>query len=470
MIPVADLDFSAGEAAIQLAEHAGLILDPWQKHVLKFACIQRANGTWAAFEVGLIVGRQNGKGSILEARELAGLFIFGDRLQLHSSHEFKTTGEAFRRIRELVENTDDLRKQVKKITTSHGEEGIELKNGNRLRFVARSTGSGRGFTVDTVYWDEAYNLGPEAKAALMPTLSSVPNPQLWYTSSAGWGISTALSDVRQRAVNPHPDDARLYFAEWSADPDDYDIHSEADWALANPGLGIRITADFVKAELAAMRHEPALFARERLSIGQWPTGEAGWQVISKKEWDSIALPLSAMADPVALAVDVTPDRSWGSIAAAGNCGGTTTLVELVEHAPGTDWVIPRLVELVKRQKPSCVVLAPNAPAGGLLANLERALEDIGRAHLLAKPTQVQCGQACVAFYDAAVKTHTLAHRAQDDLAASLAGAKKKETTEGLWTFNRRSIQVDISPLWSATLALWGYQAGPRRPKPFALFS
>ena len=59
---------------------------------------ERADGKWAAFETALIVPRQNGKGSILEARELAGLFLFGEQLILHSAHEFKTAQEAFRRV------------------------------------------------------------------------------------------------------------------------------------------------------------------------------------------------------------------------------------------------------------------------------------------------------------------------------------------------------------------------------------
>ena len=38
---------------------------------------ERADGNWSAFEVGVNVPRQNGKGGIIEARELAGLFLLG---------------------------------------------------------------------------------------------------------------------------------------------------------------------------------------------------------------------------------------------------------------------------------------------------------------------------------------------------------------------------------------------------------
>src|SRR5690606_22186634 len=75
-----------GEAAVVLAALAGLVRDPWQAHVLDGTLRPRPSGRWASFEVGLVVPRQNGKGSILEARELHGLFCEPDtRLILHSA-------------------------------------------------------------------------------------------------------------------------------------------------------------------------------------------------------------------------------------------------------------------------------------------------------------------------------------------------------------------------------------------------
>jgi hypothetical protein len=79
---------TAGPEATELAARAGLILDPWQSFILDGALGELAGGTWAAYEVAVIVSRQSGKGSILEARELAGLFLFGEELILHSAHEF----------------------------------------------------------------------------------------------------------------------------------------------------------------------------------------------------------------------------------------------------------------------------------------------------------------------------------------------------------------------------------------------
>jgi len=175
---------SAGPDAVDLAASAGLILDPWQELVLEGALAEAPDGRWAATEVALVVPRQNGKGGILEARELAGLFLFEERLILHSAHEFKTAAEAFKRLLFLIQNTPDLEQRVHRVRTAHGDEGIELKGGQRIKFVARSTGSGRGFAADCIILDEAYNLSDAGMSALFPTMAAIRNPQLWYTSSA----------------------------------------------------------------------------------------------------------------------------------------------------------------------------------------------------------------------------------------------------------------------------------------------
>ncbi len=74
---------STGEEALEVCALAGLHLDPWQAYVLREALGERPDGQWAAREVGLVVPRQCGKGAILEARELAGLFVLDERLIVH---------------------------------------------------------------------------------------------------------------------------------------------------------------------------------------------------------------------------------------------------------------------------------------------------------------------------------------------------------------------------------------------------
>jgi hypothetical protein len=448
----------SGQEAVELAASCGLVLDPWQQLVLQHGLAERTDGKWAAFEVGVLVSRQNGKGAILEARALAGLFLFGERLILHSAHEFKTAQEAFRRIRALVEDTDDLRRLVKVVRTSHGEEGIELRSGQRLRFVARSTGSGRGFTGDCIILDEAYNLPDASIEALMPVVSARPNPQLWYTSSAAdkdLAPCEPLARVRRRGIKGN--DPGLAYFEWSIDPhteycpadctahdDPADVRSHA---RANPGMGIRISPEHIERERASMGDVG--FARERLGVGNWPSSGADWAVIDQEAWDALADPLSQLADPVAFAVDVTWDRTFGAIAAAGRRPDGLLHLEVVEHKPGTAWIVPRLLELRARWNPCAIVVDGGGPAGFLVPQLEAAEVEV------AKPSARDAGQACGGFYEAVTDKRSLRHCADPGLASALAGAQRRPLGDA-WAWDRKGVSVDISPLVAVTHALWGF--------------
>jgi hypothetical protein len=139
---------SLGDEAVELAASAGLILDDWQADALRAMLAVGADGRWLHFEFGLNVARQNGKGGILEARELAALFLTGEKLAVHSAHEFATSQEHFRRVEDLIQNTPELHAKVKGRSGyrhSHGDESINLASGQRLVFKTRTKSGLRGF-------------------------------------------------------------------------------------------------------------------------------------------------------------------------------------------------------------------------------------------------------------------------------------------------------------------------------------
>jgi hypothetical protein len=472
---------TAGPEATELAASAGLVLDPWEAFVLDVALAERDDGNWAAFEVGLLVSRQNGKGAILEARELAGLFLFGEQLILHSAHEFKTAQEGFRRILHLFENTDDLRRRIRRVRTSHGEEGIELLTGQRLRFVARTGGSGRGFTGDCILLDEAFNLPDSATEALMPTVSARPNPQIWYTSSAPdkeLAPCEVLARVRKRGMAGG--DPALAYLEWSIDPhgefcpascDRHDDPSSTRAQLrANPGAGIRISVEHMERERRTM--SAAGYERERLGVGNWPLDEGGWAVIDEAAWNALAdppapargYPGSQAGELVAFAADVTPrvgDQYFGSIAVAGRRPDGAMHVEIIEHHPRTAWMVPRLAELLGRWHSCALVIDAASDAGSLIAPLEEAGIEV------VKPTAREMAQACGQLYDAVTDAKDLRHLGQPELASALAGAKRRPLGDA-WAWARKGVSVDISPLVAVTLAAWGHATrahlmGPHLP-------
>src|SRR4051812_16865529 len=133
-------------------------------------------GKWSAPQVGLLVPRQNGKGAVLEALELFHMFALGTPLIVHSAHRFDTSQEHFLRLRTLIDGSNDLSKHVKAMPTSTGHEAIVLRNGNRLKFKARTVGgAGRGFSADLLVLDEAMILPEQAVDAMLPTLAARKN-------------------------------------------------------------------------------------------------------------------------------------------------------------------------------------------------------------------------------------------------------------------------------------------------------
>src|SRR5512146_518094 len=291
------------------AKGYGYKLDDWQQWVIREGCGVRPDGHWASFENTLIVSRQNGKGAILEVRELAGLYVLREELIIHTAHELKTAQEHFRRVVSTIDQHPALSRRMKgKPRASHGEEAIELlpsptiifgagrkrvqkSVAPRLRFLARSRGSARGFTCDCLVYDEAMILSVESVGASLPALSAKPNSQMWLTGSAGLEDSDQLARSRRRIVRNSKD---LFGAEWSIIPhlptcprdrnrgratNDFVVdcfeHDDRDiphaWAKANPAYGIRLNEDFTRNEMAIL--SAVEFDRERNGVGQWPEEE-----------------------------------------------------------------------------------------------------------------------------------------------------------------------------------------------------
>lgn len=480
-----------GQEAIDLANMAGLELDPWQQLTMNQAAsvnperpffnpyTNRQELKWECFEVGVMVSRQNGKGSILEARELAGLFLWGERVIIHSAHEFATSKEAFMRIESLIEGCADLAREVKRMSRSHGEEGIELMSGQRLLFKTRTKGGGRGFTGDCLILDEAMYLVSAQVGALMPTLSARPNGQIWLTGSAGDRDSEQFGAVRARALSGKFDPS-LAWLEWSIDahtdmcPKDCDEHDDPDavesFAKANPGLGIRISVEHVQNERRAMKHET--FLQERLGVGDWPVVGEAWKIIPKSKWEARADDSSVLSADFSLAIDVTPDLGYSCIVAAGTPlsvideDDPITHIELTgdeygyDHRAGTQWLVPTVIQICKARQPSYVVVDKATQAGTFWEDLEKAAEKAKVKINLISPSSREFAQACGDFYRAVCPSRgeipALAHLGQPPLGRAVSGADKRILSD-MWAWNKRTSSDDISPLVAATLAVWGHK-------------
>lgn len=449
---------SAGADAVELAAKAGITLDPWQAAVLDGSMGERDEG-WAAAEVALVVPRQNGKNEVAIVRELYGLFVVAEPLIVHSAHLFSTCKDHFRRLCAVIESSPTLRRRVKTIRQTVGEEGVVLTNGARIRFVARSRTSARGLTASTVVLDEAFALTDDQMSNMLPTLSASEGPQVWYLSSAPHLSSEVLRRVCLRGREGAPG---LCYYEWCGDQSAESADVRA-WLHANPALGYRLSLDFTAREMDALDDED--FRRERLGI--W-SEEHFANVIDLAVWRALADKDSKARDPVALAVDVTPDRKRAAIAGAGKRSDGLVHIEVIADREGVSWVVQRVAELVERHKPCAVMVDGRSPAASLLPALAEAGLKVttepkaSTPDIIVTTSAAEMAAACGAFYDA-IEGGSLRHLDQPELTSALEGATKRSLGEA-WAFSRRG-STSIAPLVAATLALYGLAVHGSKPDP-----
>lgn len=448
---------TAADDVIGFAELCGLDLDPWQRWVLDGALRETSEGKWAAFECVLIVPRRNGKSALLQAIMLAAVFAWGERTVIYSAHRFDTAQETFLELRATIEGSE-LASEVAKIYTANGKEAIILKNGARIKFMARSRGSGRGWSGDRIIFDEAMDLPSSAMGGMVPALASrsmLPdsNPQIWYASSAPNLGSDVLHSLRRRGQSENP--GRMFFAEWSAE-DDAANEDVSAWYQANPALGIRISEDFVRDEYAALAHSPQEFARERLGIVDNPLAEHGSPIPG---WAVLADPLSQIVSGRSWALAVSPFEvgpQWASIGVAGRRDDGRMHVEWMEHRQGTAWIV-EYCRAVFEAKRIPLRVHKLGPEGALIASLREAGVEV------VEVSSIEVAQA-TGLLVAEATGGDLVHLGQPSLDVAVRNAVLRTGPSGSVAWSQRRSSVEITPLQAVTVAAGGVPTvKPSRP-------
>lgn len=445
-------------------EACDFLLLPWQQIQLSYMLDMAEDGQWSSPDVVSIVPRQNGKNWTITGLELVHLFLLGTSQIVHTAHQFKTAKAAFRDLRDVIESHDFLLEQVRSIRDSGQETCIVLHSGSRIDFIARSSGAGRGFTVDLLILDEAYALDQDSLESLLPTVDAATNPQVIYASSTGYEDSEILAGLHERILTlcsgdeiADPADARFLGMEWGADLDEYDWRSQEAAQASNPSLGYFVHWHRIKPRQDVLGEEA--YKRERLGV---------W---AKTQFDT-AIPLDAwqasqfspamiagdriIAQSLALEVSRDRDRAYLALAALTRSG--RVLVDIIRDDPGTAWVYDAIrEEYVKRNPASGVVI----DSGSAAASMEHTLMQFGLDVRFV--TSIELGKASAMFFDRVTATPDPAllhaeNRRLDD-AAYTAGRRFMGASKSAWTWSENS-GVSVQPLRAVTLALWGLTLNP----------
>lgn len=450
-----------GDEVVEFARRFGLVLDDWQRWCVRHICAERSDDSWAATQSVLLVPRQCGKSAILEAVEMAALFLWDYEHVIYSAHLGKSATDHMRRIRRYVESTPDLAGQAR-VLTGKGNEMVERTDtGAVLEFVTRGRKAIRGGSPGLVIFDEAAFLTDDEMQSMLPAMSAQSmsedtGAQMIYASSAPLEHSTVLHRLRRRGIEERP--ARMFFAEWSVDAD-ADPADVDNWYAANPGLGIRISEEWIADnELGTL--SPEAFAAERLGVPSDPGG--GDLPINPDRWaDLVDGDSKPITTSERIALDAPPDRRSAVFAIAGK-RPDSLLHTSVRHwvrptQPGDAPLSSRVVEFAKALTDghqTRLILPPNSPARAWKADL------IAGGVPLDEMSPAEYAEACGRIVDA-VADGGLRHRGQPELNTAVAGLATRANGD-TDTWSRRSSTANIAPFVAATCAL---ARVPEKPQP-----
>lgn len=453
-----------GTGAAMLMQAYGLTLDEWQQLVLDSWLGKDETGAYNVISAGLSVPRQNGKNVIIEARELYGLLINGERI-LHTAHQVRTVKKAFRRLVAMFSDKQhpEIIKDVRQIRYGLGEESIELFNGGCIEFTARSRQAARGFDgISLVVYDEAQELTDEQAEALMAVLSAsaTGTRQLIYTGTPPYIGCTGevFRRFRQSCLQANPATIKSSWHEWGIDAEslqDIQLDDKRLWYEANPALGYRLTEEFTLEEYRTLSGDG--FARERLGWWNKPATETQALAIDPAAWDACASDEPRPAEgKTAYGVKFSADGALVVLAGAVKPKDGKARISIIEVQPtgaGLTWLADWLNERYK--KASCVVVDGRNGADVLIDKITPVWRFKGS--VIKASAQNVCTAASTLINDLNERTLTW-YAKQDGLRDSAITATKRSIGGG-WGFGGSGAEQ----IEACSLALWGCKTVTRDP-------
>lgn len=427
------------------------MLDPWQSSVLSDWLGRAGSGLWAAPTCGGSVPRQNGKSLLVQGRAEAGMILFNEQV-IYTAHLQKTATETFEEMRDFFESPG-LVNFVADIRNALGREQIILKNGARIKFLARTRNGGRGQHGDLLIFDEAQELDEAAQASFLPAISASLNPQTLYvgTPPGPEACGVVFRGIRQRALDGKSN--KLSWFEFSVD-EIGDIKERRRWAATNPALGRRILESTIEGEADQM--DPDMFARERL--GWWTPADDHKQdlAIDGNAWEACRSSEPKPEGKTAYGVKFSADGSTVCLCGAVIPKDGPARISMIELRPtgmGTQWLADWLNE--RYSKAACVVIDGR---NGVDVLIEKLSGTWRIKNSVIRPSSRDVIAAAGTLTDALNEKRVTWYEGQEALRDSALTSTKRPIGGG-WGFGGDN----SAPIEAAALALWGATVSKRDP-------
>jgi Terminase large subunit, T4likevirus-type, N-terminal len=459
LTPPSDLP-TMGPQVRAVMDELGTPALPWEVEVLDILYEYEPTSTGPAFrfhEGIATTPRQCGKSSLALAILMHRVIVLTDRPQL-AVYSAQTGHDARRKFMDdflPLMQASAMGRFVTRIRRASGHEAVFF-GPSRVEAISSNETAGHGRVIDLAVVDEAFaDEDDRREQALLPAMLTRSartggSPMLFIASTAGTDMSIYLKrkvDAGRESVHTGVDGG-TFFCEYGM-PENCDLDDEGLWWRHHPGLaGGLISIEAIRH----LRHTMTESEFLRAVANQWVRTED--LLIPFDLWRAAQDVVAAPGQPH-FSVDLNPERTHTSICAADKDGA----VELIEHRAGTVWVVERCKHLLATHRSSRLVVDGHGPAGTLLPDLERACG----ARRLKVVNSHELAQASATFYDG-VTEGWMRVRPNLDLDMAVAGAKKRMRSDA-FTWARAQATVDLSPLVSASLAIWFARTfNPPRPR------
>ena len=438
-----------GPDACAVLRAGGITLDPWQAGILNDWFGRNPNGRWASPTCGGSVPRQNGKTFLVQGRAAPGMSLFREQV-IYTAHLQKTATETFEEMRDFFESPK-LKPYVDEIKTALGREQIILKNGARIKFLARTRNGGRGQHGDLLIFDEAQELDENQQASFLPAISASLNPQAIYigTPPDPQAVGTVFRGIREKAASSK----HTAWFEFSV-PEIGDVRDPERWAAANPALGRRILLSTIEGEVEQMEEDT--FARERLGWWSPIAVEKVEYALDKDAWAACASDELKPEGKTAYGIKFSADGSEVCLCGAVCPTEGKARISLIERKPtgmGTRWLADWLNE--RYSKAACVVIDGRNGVDVLvdrIADTWKAKNSVIRPS--ARDMVASVGQLTNEINEKSVTWYKLQAALDESATSSI-----KRSLAGGWAFGGQN----SAPIEACALALWGARNSKRDP-------